>query len=74
VHGLEAEYWSRVDFVYLDREAPANAEVVNAYGIVYQPVFVLIRPDGTEVQRWFGGINPDEIRQALDNLLATSEG
>lgn len=69
MHGLEAEYWGSVDFIYLDREDPANADIVSSYGVAYQPVFILIAPDGTEVQRWFGG-TVDEFRLILDGYLA----
>ena len=70
MHGLEAEYWGEIDFVYLDREAAANAEVVQAYGATSQPIFVLVAPDGTEIQRWFGAPSPDELRAAFDSYLA----
>ena len=73
MHGLEAEYWGEVDFVYLDREADANREVVQRYGITYQPVFVLVAPDGTEIQRWVT-FNPDEVRGILDTYLAQAGG
>ena len=73
MHGLEAEYWGKVDFLYLDREAAANADVVQTFGISYQPVFVLLAPDGTEVGRFFGGSEQD-MRQALDELLASTGG
>lgn len=69
MHGLEAEYWGRVDFIYLDRENPANADVVSRFAVAYQPVFVLIAPDGTEVQRWFGG-TADDFRLNLEGYLA----
>lgn len=70
MHRLEAEYWDRVDFVYLDRENSANSDVVEQYGIRGQPVFILIEADGTEIQRWFGRVSADELRQALDNTLS----
>jgi hypothetical protein len=73
VHGLEAEYWGRLDFVYLDREAPENREVVQKYGVTYQPVFILVDPDGGEVQRW-AIPDPDDLRAALDGYLASSGG
>ena len=72
MHGLEAEYWGQIDFIYINREAPANADVVSQYGIRYQPVFVLIAPDGTEVQRWTF-ISEEDLRTALDAYLASSE-
>jgi thioredoxin-like negative regulator of GroEL len=66
VHELEAEYWGKVDFVYLDRESAANRDVVEQYGIFGQPIFILIQPDGSEIQRWFGTVDLDAVRQALD--------
>jgi hypothetical protein len=36
------------------------------YGIFGQPIVVLIRPDGSEIQRWFGRIDLNATRQALD--------
>ncbi len=71
VHGLEADYWGRIDFVYLDREAGGNRDVVREFGIRYQPVFVLVDAEGNELQRWF---SPDEggFRDALDDYLAAN--
>ncbi len=73
MHGLEAEYWNEVDFVYLDREAPANADIVSELGIRYQPVFVLVDADGSEIERWTV-LGEDEIRGKLDAVLAASGG
>ena len=72
VHGLESEYWGRVDFVYIDREDPANEEIVWQYGVRYQPVFFLIDADGNIVSQWTVK-NEDEMRAELDSLLASSE-
>jgi thioredoxin-like negative regulator of GroEL len=74
VHGLEAEYWGKVDFLYLDREAAANADVVRNFGISYQPVFIFLAPDGTEVERFFGGLSEQDLRQNLDDLIASTSG
>lgn len=68
VHELEAEYWGTVDFVYLDREAPANAGVVKQFGITYQPVFVLLDPSGGEVARWFA-FDEAGLRAELDSAV-----
>lgn len=72
VHGLESVYWGQVDFVYIDREDGANQSVTQRYGIRAQPVFVLVQPDGTEVQRWFGAVSEGELRTALDGYLSSS--
>lgn len=70
VHRLEAAYWGEVDFVYIDREAPGNADVVDRYGIRYQPVFILVEPDGTEIERWTV-LDEAGFRQRLDALTAS---
>ena len=73
MHGLEAEYWGRVDFVYLDREDPNNQSVVQTYGVVYQPELVFVAPDGTVIEHWFG-FNEGTVRSALDGYLAATGG
>jgi len=70
VHRLEAEYWNRVDFVYLDREASANSDVVRQFGINGQPIFVFLDANGNELQRWFGAVAPETLRAAFDSYLA----
>ena len=68
VHRLEAEYWDKVDFVYLDREAAMNADIVRQFGIRYQPVFILVDADGTEITRWTV-LDEDGFREQLDSVV-----
>ncbi|HSM44351.1 MAG TPA: hypothetical protein VK969_04970 [Acidimicrobiia bacterium] len=49
-----------------------NEEIFELYGIPYQPVTVLVAADGTVVEAWDGLRAEDEIRAALDELVATS--
>lgn len=70
VHGLEGEYWGRVDFVYLDREAAANVTVTARFGIRSQPVFVVLAADGGEITRLFGFVAERDLRAALERALA----
>lgn len=74
VHTLEAEYWGKIDFVYLDREEDVNKDWVETYGVRGQPVFVLIQPDGTVVEQWFGGVSGETLTAALDDYLAQAGG
>lgn len=74
MHGLEAEFWGQIDFVYLDIDDPANSEVKDQFGFVAQPLFVLITADGEEVERWSGYVSADEFRVVFDELLAESGG
>ena len=72
VHGLEAEYWGQVNFLYIDREDPANVDVVQQFGVRYQPIFFLLDAEGNIVEQWAGNPGEDGLRQALDDLLASS--
>lgn len=49
-----------------------DEEIFELYGIPYQPVTVLVAADGTVVEAWDGLRAEDEIRAALDELVATS--
>ncbi|MBN1965082.1 MAG: thioredoxin family protein [Anaerolineae bacterium] len=71
VHGLEGEYWGRVDFVYIDREAGPNQSLTQQFGVRSQPILVLLSPSGEELQRWFGSVSADDLRAALDGVLAS---
>ena len=73
IHALEAEYWEQVDFVYLDREADANSDLVERFAIRGQPVLILVAPDGNEIKRWFGEVDTNELRTAFDTYLAENE-
>lgn len=47
-----------------------DEEIFNLYGIPYQPVTVLIAADRTVVEAW-DGLRPEEdIREAMDDLIA----
>ncbi len=45
-------------------------EIFSLYGIPYQPNSVLITGGDVEVERWPGARSEQEMRQALDNLIA----
>lgn len=70
VHRLESEYFGQIDFIYLDQYEEANMDVFDRYGLRGRPIFLLLKADGTEVRRWFGYVQEDELRGALDALLA----
>lgn len=47
-------------------------EIFQLYGVPYQPVTVLIAADQTVVEAWDGLRAEEEIRTALDELIALS--
>lgn len=69
VHALEADYWGQIDFLYIDRENPANTELNQLLGVRYQPEFYLVSPDGAVVESWFGARSEEDMRTILDGYL-----
>ncbi len=69
MHGLEAEYWGQIDFLYIDREDPMNADLNRLLGVRTQPEFYFIEADGTLIESWFGARSVDEMRATLDSYL-----
>ena len=68
MHGLEEEYWGRVDFIYLDVDNSSNYPVMrqrfqNANSI---PRFYILAPDGTLLYQWVGMESRDNMRGMLN--------
>ncbi len=70
VHGLEAEYYGQVNFVYLDIDDAANEEFKRYFGFRYQPQYFLIDGAGNILQQWAGSVSADDFRQAFESALA----
>lgn len=49
-----------------------DKEIFEKYAVPYQPVTVLIAADKTYVESWSGLRSEEDIRAALDNLVALS--
>jgi hypothetical protein len=49
-----------------------DIDIFDKYGVPYQPVTVLIASDKTVVESWSGLHSEEDIRAALDNLIALS--
>ncbi len=70
VHGLEAEYYGRVEFVYLDIDDPDTAffkDILPYYGAV--PQFLLVNGEGRIIRQWFGEVRRETLQEALDEAL-----
>lgn len=69
VHGLEAEYFGRVIFTYLDADDPATQVFQQALGFVYQPEFYLLDANGVVVAKLIGPVSVDEFRNLFNKNL-----
>jgi len=54
VHGLEAKYFGRIKFTYLDADDPRTYDFQSALGFYYQPEVYFLDPNGTVLMKWVG--------------------
>jgi len=66
VHGLEAEYYGKVQFTFLDADDQATVEFQRSLGFAYQPEFYLLDASGNVLQKWFGYVSEDEFRKVFE--------
>ncbi|CAG0990756.1 hypothetical protein ANAEL_02280 [Anaerolineales bacterium] len=69
VHGLEAEYFGRVKFSYLDAGDPNTREFQRMLGFNYQPEFYLLDADGNVLKKFVGFVSREEFVTELEKHL-----
>ncbi len=69
VHGLEANYSDRINFIYLDIDDPNTAKLKGDLNFVGQPQYVLLSGDGKVIQQWFGFMREEEFVSAFNQIL-----
>ncbi|MCI0521053.1 MAG: hypothetical protein L0Z70_12470 [Chloroflexi bacterium] len=69
VHGLEAKYYAKIQFTYLDIDDRANDAFKAALGYRVQPHFFLVDGDGVVLQQWLGKIPEEELDKAFQEAL-----
>jgi len=61
VHGLEAKYFGKIKFTYLDADDPNTVDFQRTLGFYYQPEIYLLDADGNLLQKWVGYTTEDEF-------------
>lgn len=61
VHGLEAEYFGRIKFTYLDADDPSTRDFQQTLGFYYQPEVYFLDPDGNVLQKWVGFTSEEDF-------------
>ena len=69
VHGLEAKYYGRIQFTYLDADDPNTFEFQRTLGFYYQPEIYLLDADGNLLQKWVGYTTEEEFETAFAQYL-----
>lgn len=69
VHGLEAKYYGRIGFAYLDIDNPDTEPFRKQFGFRYQPYFVLLDGEGNVLQQWVGVVEEADFIEAFEAAL-----
>ena len=69
VHGLEAEYYGKVRFSYLDIDDSLNEKFMRALGAITRSEFYLVDADGNILYRWYGYTDASSFREQFDQAL-----
>lgn len=69
MHGLEAKYYGKIRFVYLDRDDPRNKEWLRHFGFYSQPEFYLLDGQGVILHKWVGPVTAEEFEAVFSQYL-----
>lgn len=69
VHGLEAKYYGRIVFSYLDADDPQTRDFQRTLGFYYQPEIYLLDPDGNVLEKWLGFTSEETLEAAFAEHL-----
>ncbi len=61
VHGLEAKYYGKVKFAFLDADDPNTDEFQRTLGFNYQPEFYLVDANGNLLKKFIGYVSQEDF-------------
>ena len=69
VHGLEAKYFGRVAFTYLDADDSRTRDFQQTLGFYYQPELYLLDANGNVLEKWVGFTSEEQLETAFAEHL-----
>ena len=69
VHGLEATYFGKVQFTYLDADDARTQGFQRALGFRYQPELYLLDANGNVLMKFIGFVSQGELEAAFAQYL-----
>ena len=69
VHGLEAKYYGRIRFTYLDADDPRTDGFQRALGFYYQPEVYLLDGSGNVLKKWVGYTSEQDFESVFAQFL-----
>ena len=65
VHGLEAKYFGKIKFTYLDADDPLTQDFQRTLGFYYQPEVYLLDAQGNILQKWVGYTSQEDFEEVF---------
>jgi len=69
VHGLEAKYFGKINFSYLDADDASTRPFQQQLGFYYQPEVYLLDGDGNVLKKWVGFTSEEEFEGEFAKYL-----
>jgi hypothetical protein len=69
VHGLEAKYFGRIKFTFLDADDPNTGEFQRTLGFFSQPEIYLLDGNGKVLQKWVGFQSEEDLEPVFAQHL-----
>ena len=69
VHGLEAQYFGKIKFTYLDADDSRTDGFQRVLGFNYQPEFYLLDGQGNLLKKWIGRVSQDEFEATFAEYI-----
>jgi thioredoxin-related protein len=69
VHGLEAQYFGKIKFAYLDADDANTREFQRTLGFGYQPEFYLLDGQGNLLQKWVGFVSQEQFEAVFAQFV-----
>ena len=70
MHGLEVDYFNKINFVYLDIDDPANEAFKKQLDFRYQPQLILLDGEGQILHQWIGPAPREEFVAVFEETLS----
>ena len=64
--GLEKELSGKLKILRINVQEPVGRELAPVYDFEYTPTFVFLDPNGNELWRSIGEINPQQVRDSVN--------
>ena len=69
VHGLEAKYFGKIQFTYLDADDSRTRDFQRTLGFNYQPEVYLLDANGGILKKWIGYTEQAEFEEEFAKYL-----